>query len=85
MTHRLPSDRNEAMRQWSHQTDLVERAMAHEAKYVDALSSWTEEGYSPMTRRFYRLRKLSTRFRAAAMNRGEWQEHSDTGRRQRVQ
>jgi len=27
MTHRRPSDQNEAVRQWSRQTDPVERAM----------------------------------------------------------
>jgi len=38
MTHRRPSDQNEAVRQWSRQTDTVERAMTYEAKYVDAFS-----------------------------------------------
>jgi hypothetical protein len=36
MTHRRPSDQNEAVRQWSRQTDTVERAMTYKAKYVDA-------------------------------------------------
>jgi hypothetical protein len=38
MTHRRPSDQNEAVRQWSRQTDPVERAIDPQAKYVDALS-----------------------------------------------
>ena len=53
MTHRDPSDQNEAVRQWSRQTDPVLRGRTRhdrEAKYVDALSFIAmKEGYSPMT------------------------------------
>jgi hypothetical protein len=51
MTHRHPSDQNEAVRQWSRRTDPVERAMTRQVKYVDALSFMrcVKEGYSPVT------------------------------------